>query len=52
MIKFSDKLVPKKQQKNGIERIKSGTAANFGQEIGTILLKVGQMLSMSTAFIL
>lgn len=33
MIKFSDKSVPKNQQKSGTKEIKSGTAANFGPKI-------------------
>ena len=47
MIKFSDKLVPKKPVKeSGTERIKSGTAANFRPKIGTVPLKAGQLVSM------
>ena len=46
MIKFSDKVVPKNLQKSGTERIKSRRAANFGPKIGTVPLKVGQLVSM------
>ena len=39
MVKFSNKLMPKKSAK-------SGTAANFGPKIGTVPLKVGQLKGM------
>ena len=51
MIKFSDKLVSKNSKTSGIERIKSGTAANFGLKIGTVPLKAGQLVSMLTCSI-
>ena len=47
MIKFSDKVKKNQQKKWGpSERIKSGTAANFGPKVGTVPLKVGQLVSM------
>ena len=45
--KFSDRLVPKNQQKKKWDREnKKRDSSKFGPKIGTVPVKVGQLVSM------